>query len=278
MAAARGEPRLFDVHVRRRCSRRTATLLGVEHHLHRRDPLPRRSRASCRRRSRELETAYEELQSTNEELETTNEELQSTNEELETTNEELQSTNEELETMNEELQSTNEELETINDELRSAADELDRVNAFLESILASLGSGVVVVDRDLRVQVWNRRRSDLWGLRDDEVAGQAPPEPGHRPAGRRAARAAALRAVEDGRSTLEEVLLRARNRRGRDFECRVSITPLDGGRRPVGRGDPPHGAARRRLSAAVAFRAGRGGGPSPPPRCASGSRARRGWR
>src|SRR5262249_31526109 len=66
---------------------------------------------------RELETAYEEIQSTVEELETTNEELQSTNEELETTNEELQSTNEELETMNEELQSTNEELETINTEL-----------------------------------------------------------------------------------------------------------------------------------------------------------------
>ena len=72
------------------------------------------------RSKRELETAYEELQSTVEELETTNEELQSTNEELETTNEELQSTNEELETMNEELQSTNEELETINDELDAA--------------------------------------------------------------------------------------------------------------------------------------------------------------
>ena len=73
----------------------------------------------------ELETAYEELQSTNEELETTNEELQSTIEELETTNEELQSTNEELETMNEELQSTNEELQTINEELRERSVELD---------------------------------------------------------------------------------------------------------------------------------------------------------
>src|SRR5205823_13207700 len=69
------------------------------------------------RSKQDLETAYEELQSTNEELETTNEELQTTVEELETTNEELQSTNEELETMNEELQSTNEELQTINEEL-----------------------------------------------------------------------------------------------------------------------------------------------------------------
>jgi two-component system, chemotaxis family, CheB/CheR fusion protein len=72
---------------------------------------------------RDLELAYEELQSTIDELETTNEELQSANEELQTTNEELQSTNEELETMNEELQSTNEELETINDELRDRTSE-----------------------------------------------------------------------------------------------------------------------------------------------------------
>ncbi len=90
-----------------------------------------------------------------EELETTNEELQSTNEELETTNEELQSTNEELETMNEELHSTNEELETINDELRQRTRELNQTNFFLESILASLEHGVVVLDRELRVVAWN---------------------------------------------------------------------------------------------------------------------------
>jgi two-component system CheB/CheR fusion protein len=49
--------------------------------------------------NRQLEAAYEELQSTNEELETTNEELQSTVEELETTNEELRSMNDELHTV-----------------------------------------------------------------------------------------------------------------------------------------------------------------------------------
>src|SRR5262249_42919847 len=65
---------------------------------------------------RELETAYEEIQSTVEELETTNEELQSTNEELETTNEELQSPNEELETMNEELDSTTQNRQTVDTE------------------------------------------------------------------------------------------------------------------------------------------------------------------
>jgi two-component system CheB/CheR fusion protein len=121
---------------------------------------------------REVEIAYEELQSTVEELETTNEELQSTNEELETTNEELQSTNEELETMNEELQSTNEELETINDELQQRTDELNEVNAFLEAVLASLASAVVVVDRELRITAWNDAARDLWGLHSEEVQGE----------------------------------------------------------------------------------------------------------
>src|SRR5207253_1030736 len=122
--------------------------------------------------NQELETAYEELQSTNEELQTTNEELQSTIEELETTNEELQSTNEELETMNEELQSTNEELETVNEELRQRGEGLNTVNAFLESILTSLRGGVVVVDADLKILVWNDHAEVLWGLRPDEVVGR----------------------------------------------------------------------------------------------------------
>ena len=120
--------------------------------------VPRRHRArrlqdELEQANRQLETAYEELQSTNEELETTNEELQSTVEELETTNEELQSTNEELETMNEELQSHQ----------RRAADDQRRApgphrragpgQRFLEAILTSLRAGVVVLDRELQVQV-----------------------------------------------------------------------------------------------------------------------------
>ena len=124
------------------------------------------------RSKRQLETAYEELQSTVEELETTNEELHSTNEELETTNEELQSSNEELETMNEELHSTNDELEAMNDEQSERSAELDKVNLFLEGILGGLGVGVVVVDRDQIVQVWNANSQELWGLRGDEVEGQ----------------------------------------------------------------------------------------------------------
>ncbi|WP_438292634.1 CheR family methyltransferase [Streptomyces sp. HUAS TT7] len=126
-------------------------------------------KSEVKRVREDLETAYEELQSTNEELETTNEELQSSIEELETTDEELQSTNEELETTNEELQSGNEELETMNDEMRIRTEELDEVRAFLEAVLTSIAAGVVVLDSDLKVKSWNRGAVDLWGLRADEV-------------------------------------------------------------------------------------------------------------
>jgi two-component system CheB/CheR fusion protein len=122
--------------------------------------------------NRQLEAAYEELQSTNEELETTNEELQSTVEELETTNEELQSTNEELETMNEELQSTNDELHTINDTLRERSIELDEARGFTDSLVNSIHLGMVVVDREMRVVVWNRACEELWGLRSTETEGK----------------------------------------------------------------------------------------------------------
>lgn len=121
--------------------------------------------------NRQLEAAYEELQSTNEELETTNEELQSTVEELETTNEELQSTNEELETMNEELQSTNDELHTINDMLRERSLELDEAKHFQDSLIDSVRMGMVVVDREMKVILWNRGCEELWGLRADETTG-----------------------------------------------------------------------------------------------------------
>jgi len=133
----------------------------------------RRLQQELEKSHRDLETAYEELQSTNEELETMNEELQSTVEELETTNEELQSTNEELETMNEELQSTNEEIETVNEELGIRGEERDRLNSYLHSILASLRSGVILINTDFLIQVWNERSEDLWGLKSEDVKGKS---------------------------------------------------------------------------------------------------------
>jgi len=193
---------------------------------------PRRLLHELDAAKQELGAAYEELQSTNEEPETTNEELQSTVEELETTNEELQSTNEELETMNEELHSTNEELQTLNDELQQRGRDLDRVNSFMESILGSIRGGVVVVDRDMHIQVWNRHAHDLWGLLRDEVEGKhllgldiglpvaSLKQPVH----------SVLGGHED--TVLE---LDGTNRRGKTVRVRVAISALrSGGASPTG--------------------------------------------
>jgi two-component system CheB/CheR fusion protein len=179
----------------------------------------------------ELETASEELQATNEELETTNEELQSTVEELETTNEELQSSNEELETMNEELESTNTELETINTEMQQRGTQLDNINVFMEEVLANVKTGVAVLDKDLRVQLWNQQSEELWGVRASETLGQP------------------LLALDIGLPVSElvapineaiktangfrEVTVNATNRRGKRFVCRVqcsAMAAVDGGR------------------------------------------------
>jgi two-component system CheB/CheR fusion protein len=179
----------------------------------------------------ELETANEQLQSTNEELETTNEELQSTVEELETTNEELQSTNEELETMNEELQSTNEELQTTNEQLRQSGEELNRANAFVENILNSFREGLIVVDDELRVQAWNHRSEDLWGLRAEEVIGKhlmnldigLPTERLRQH----------IRQCLSGESVVEKTQLPATNRRGRSVRLVVTCSPFAVARNPT---------------------------------------------
>src|SRR5262249_376340 len=69
------------------------------------------------------------------------------------------------------LQSTNDELHTINDTLRERSLELDDAKNFLDSLINSVQMGMVVVDREMRVVVWNRGCEDLWGLRADETAG-----------------------------------------------------------------------------------------------------------
>jgi two-component system CheB/CheR fusion protein len=217
-----GDRKLFDIQVRVVPSTNSVPL-GVAVAFH--DVTALASLATeHEERKRELETAYEELQSTVEELETTNEELQSTNEELETTNEELQSTNEELETMNEELQSTNDELETMNNEQVERSTELDRVNMFLEGILTSLGVGVIVLDTDRRVQVWNGESNELWGLRAEEVEGRLL---GDLDIGLPTKEVSALLDKAIGaRGKPASARVEAVNRRGRSFTCMVRALPL----------------------------------------------------
>ena len=136
--------------------------------------------------------------------------------------------------MNEELQSTNEELQTINDELRQRSESLNELSTFLESMFTSLRSGVAVLDRDLRVLVWNRQAEELWGVRSAEVEHMnffsldigLPLEQ----------TAQAIRASLAGTLPTFEALLPAVNRRGRAILCRTTIYPL------VARGnDKPRG-------------------------------------
>jgi two-component system CheB/CheR fusion protein len=176
---------------------------------------------------RELEAAHAQLQVASEELETTNEELQSTNEELETMNDELQSTNAELETMNEELQSTNAELQTINDELRQRGLELDEVHAYHDAVLGSLGSGIAVLDRELRVRTWNPRMEDLMGAVAEEALGKSFTELDvDLPVAR--FDAALRRCLTNGEGADEEM-----DHPSRRVQCRLKVMPLrrdvDGG-------------------------------------------------
>lgn len=112
----------------------------------------------------------------------------------------------------------------MNDELRTRSVELDDVNGFLETILASMGVGVVVVDANQVVQVWNAHATDLWGLRSDEVEGRhlmgldvGLPLDAVKPA---------LVAVLSGNDERAEVVVAALNRRGRRMTCRVTSLPL----------------------------------------------------
>ena len=219
------EPQLFDVQVVP-ITREDGELLGTTVVF---DDVTRyrRLQRELEFANRQLETAYEELQSANEELETTNEELQSTVEELETTNEELQSTNEELETMNEELQSMNDELHSTNEELRATTDEVGAVARFMHGVLGSFRAGVVVVDADLRVLVWNAAAEDLWGLRRDEVEGRqlldldmGLPVSALHPL----VRQVTTGETGDGAGGHDTVELDAVDRRGRPVRVRVTVT------------------------------------------------------
>jgi two-component system, chemotaxis family, CheB/CheR fusion protein len=198
-------------------------------------------REGYRQMHEELETAYEELQSTNEELTTSNEELQSSYEELETSNEELQSANEELETTNEELRSSNEELEAANMDLKATTDAVEHLNVTLvdansellrfsglhRQVMDNFPAAIVVLDSHLLVEEWNEAAENLWGLTEEQVAGEPffglqlglPLEP-LQGLLRSSRQSGAASAVE----------LTAVDATGEDFTCRVQVLPLPGGR------------------------------------------------
>ncbi|HTE54599.1 MAG TPA: CheR family methyltransferase [Kofleriaceae bacterium] len=169
----------------------------------------------------------ENLQRFSENLETAYEELQSANEELETTNEELQAANEEMETINEELRSANEELEGANQALRMHEGELNQANGFLNAVLSSLRAGLAVLNEDLIVGAWNDLAVEMWGLRAEEVVGRAfvALDIGL-PVGDLIGPIRAFIAQPNGKNESRDLIMKAVNRRGRSFDCRLVISRL----------------------------------------------------
>ena len=112
----------------------------------------------------------------------------------------------------------------MNDELRSRSTELNSANAFLESVFASLRSAVIVVDKDFRIQVWNERSADLWGVRPDEAEGThlLDLDVGFDVTELRQS----VREVINGTSDHRELTVSGNNRRGRPILCRITIGPL----------------------------------------------------
>ncbi|MDV3239564.1 MAG: PAS domain S-box protein [Gammaproteobacteria bacterium] len=117
----------------------------------------------------ELKATREDLQSTIEELESANEELRAANEEIMSMNQELQSTNEELETSKEELQSVNEELKTVNAELENKVAELQRSHDDVQNLLSSTDIATVILDRDMRLKLFNPSTEKLLNLRPSDI-------------------------------------------------------------------------------------------------------------
>lgn len=125
--------------------------------------------AQLRAVTAELDYTRSALQSTAEDLSASNEELRALNEELQASAEELQASSEEVQATNEELQATNEELSVLNQELRVRGLDLAVINSRSENIQGSLSSGMVVVDRDLRVTQFTPLAVRLFVLIDADL-------------------------------------------------------------------------------------------------------------
>ena len=83
-----------------------------------------------------------------------------------------------------------------------------------------------MLDRNQHVQIWNGQARELWGLTPEEA------EDEHLlsldfglPVDKLRVK---IRDTLSGESTREEVVLDATNRRGKPFQCRVTLLPLGG--------------------------------------------------
>lgn len=117
----------------------------------------------------ELQSVRADLLATEESLQATSETLNATNEELQAANEELQSTNEELNSSNEELHSTNEELYSVNSEFERSNIELKRLDVDNVNLLTSIDSGIIFLDKEMRIRKFNPAISTFFKLLPQDV-------------------------------------------------------------------------------------------------------------
>ena len=129
-----------------------------------------------------------------------------------------------METINEELQSTNNELQSVNEEVRLRTEEYNRANNFLNAILLSLRGAIIVIDRESNVLAWSAKSEEMWGLRADEVQNKPlfnldfglPLEQIREP----------INNCLNHDQTQQDFVISAVNRRGKTFDCRLSIDAL----------------------------------------------------
>ncbi len=130
----------------------------------------------------------------------------------------------ELRSASAQLHSTHRDLKTRSDALKARAADLVGEAAFLNSVLCSFRPGVVVVDSNLVVKLWNRRAEKLWDLRSHEAVGshlsklslRLPIE----------SVTGAIRSCLAGESEYIENVVPLVTRRGRTIRCRITCTPL----------------------------------------------------
>ena len=117
----------------------------------------------------EIKLKDEYIQSTLHQLDYANERLNSITEEFQTSTEELRSSNEELETSREELQAINEELLTMNAELNDKVEQLDQISDDLRNILRSMHTGILLLDEDLKIRVFNDLAAHSFNLIESDT-------------------------------------------------------------------------------------------------------------
>ena len=95
--------------------------------------------------------------------------LQTANEELRSTNEEMQSANEELTSTDEELETSREELVNMNSQLQSKVIQLSELSNDVENLYSSTAIGTVFLDTRLNIKRFTPALTEIFNLIPSDV-------------------------------------------------------------------------------------------------------------